>query len=117
MSKIGLIQKNDYFDLTIDGVSVGGAWVGQTEIVPNKDFMGPNSRVIMNFNVLSEHRGKGLGKVLMSRILENEKQSGTKYLRLGVEIANEVAIKVYEGAGFTRDGLLYNTMHYMWKKL
>jgi ribosomal protein S18 acetylase RimI-like enzyme len=49
--------------------------------------------------------------------VESEKQNKTDYLMLGVEQDNEPAIKIYERAGFIKDGPLHHKMHYMWKKL
>jgi RimJ/RimL family protein N-acetyltransferase len=117
MAETVLIKEKDNYSLRIDNVSVGGAWVGKTSIVPVKEFMSKKSKVIMGFGIGYENRNKGLGQVLIDKIVEFEKSNSTEYLVLGVEMDNEPAIKIYERAGFVKDGPLYNTMHYMWKKL
>jgi RimJ/RimL family protein N-acetyltransferase len=117
MAEVTLIKSTDNYSLTIDNISVGGAFVGRTTMVPIKEFMSKKTKVIMGFNIKFDNRNKGLGQILMDKINESEKSNGTEYLVLGVETNNEPAIKIYERAGFIKDGPLYNTMHYMWKKL
>ncbi len=50
--------------------------------------------------VLPEHRGKGLGKVLMEEILSSLFKRGIKESYLEVDITNTSAIKLYEKYGF-----------------
>jgi len=117
MVNIELIKtNNEGYSLVADGVSVGGAWVGHTDIVPAKDFMNKKSKVLMGFHIKVDHRQKGFGQIFMDKINESEKTKGTECLRLGVEMNNEAAIKIYERSGFIKDGLVHG-MHYMWKKL
>jgi L-amino acid N-acyltransferase YncA len=117
MAEVTLIKNTDNYSLRIDNISVGGAFVGKTTMVPVKEFMSRKTKVVMGFGIDYENRKKGLGQILMDKIIESEKSNGTEYLILGVETNNEPAIKIYERAGFIKDGPLYNTMHYMWKKL
>lgn len=117
MAEIVLIKNKENYSLKIDNVSVGGAWVDKTNIVPTREFMSKNSKVIMGFNIGYENRNKGLGQILIDKIVESEKLNNIEYLLLGVESENESAIKIYERAGFIKDGPLYSTMYYMWKKL
>ena len=116
MIKIELKKSKENYSLMADGVSVGGAWVGHTDIVPAKDFMNRKSKVLMGFGIGYQNRQKGFGQILMDKIIESEKLNGTEYIRLGVEKDNEAAIKIYERSGLIKDGLVHN-MHYMWKKL
>jgi GNAT superfamily N-acetyltransferase len=117
MAEIGLKTSKEHYSLMLDGVSVGGAWVGMTTIVPLKEFMDKKSKVVMGFSIQHDMRNKGLGKALMEKIIESERDRGTTYLCLGVEINNEHAIRLYESVGFQKDGPLYSSMHYMWIKL
>lgn len=118
MINIELIKtNNEGYSLVADGVNVGSAWVGHTDIVPIKDFMNKKSKVVMGFHIKGDHRKKGFGQILIDKIIEAEKNNNTECLRLGVEMNNEAAIKIYERSGFVKDGLLYTTMHYMWKQL
>lgn len=117
MAEISLKKNKENYSLRIDDISVGSAWVGKTDMVPAKEFMSKKSKAIMGFGIDHENRKQGFGQVLINKIVESEKTNGTEYLMLGVETTNEAAIKIYERAGFIKDGPLYNTMHYMWKKL
>lgn len=103
--------------LIVDGTNVGCAWVGHTDIVPPKEFMNKKSKVVMGFTIKYNHQRKGFGQILMDKIIDAEKSNGTTCLRLGVEMNNEAAIKIYERSGFIKDGSLYEKMHYMWKQL
>jgi ribosomal protein S18 acetylase RimI-like enzyme len=117
MVNIELIKThNEGYSLIADGVNVGSAWVGHTDIVPVKDFMNKKSKVVMGFHIKGDYREKGFGQILMDKIIESEKTNGTECLRLGVEMNNEAAIKIYERSGFKKDGLVHN-MHYMWKQI
>jgi ribosomal protein S18 acetylase RimI-like enzyme len=109
-------NKDGGYSLLVDGVNVGSAWVGHTNIVPVKDFMNKKSKVVMGFHIKGDHRQKGFGQILMDKINESEKIDGTECLRLRVDMNNEAAIKIYERSGFIKDGLVHG-MHYMWKKL
>lgn len=117
MAELSITKNESNYSIRIDGISVGGAYVGEASIVPPKEFMTNKSKVIMGFSIHPNHRKKGLGHALMNKIIEQEKKDGTDYLSLGVETRNEIAIKIYEQAGFVIDGPLYSNMHYMWKKL
>ena len=103
--------------LIVDNIKVGGAWIGNTALVRPKSFMGQKSKAIMGFYIASEHRGKGYGHQLINEIVKDEKEKGTEYLILGVEKENVPAIKIYERAGFVKDGEFHGSMYYMWKKL
>jgi RimJ/RimL family protein N-acetyltransferase len=117
MAELILIKNKENYSLRLEDISIGGAWVGKTNIVPEREFMGKKSKVVMGFGINHENRNNGFGHILMDKIIESERSIGTDYLRLGVEVNNEAAIKIYEKAGFIKDGPLYGNMHYMWKKL
>jgi ribosomal protein S18 acetylase RimI-like enzyme len=50
------------------------------------------------------HRRKGVGQMLVSRVLEWAKSRGARVLQLMVTSPNEGALRFYERLGFTRTG-------------
>jgi ribosomal protein S18 acetylase RimI-like enzyme len=116
MSEISL-KRDDYYSLDADGVYVGGAWIGNTNFVEPKESMSENDKVIMMFSIGEQFRGQGYGKALLEKIMEAEKEKGTKTLRLAVLTENETAINFYQEHGFVIDGKVDETMYYMWKEL
>jgi ribosomal protein S18 acetylase RimI-like enzyme len=116
MSEITL-KRDDYYSLDVDGVYVGGAWIGNTDFVKPKESMSENDKVVMMFSIGEQFREKGFGKTLMEKVIEAEKEKGTKTLRLAVLIENETAINFYKERGFVIDGNVDDTMYYMWREL
>jgi ribosomal protein S18 acetylase RimI-like enzyme len=110
-------KTENYYEFLVDGIEVGGAWIGHTDIVPQKSLIRPSDKVLMNFGIKAPFRQKGYAKALIKAIMDNERNQGTTTLRLGVEMNNLAAVKVYKDAGFRTDGTLYKTMYYMWAKL
>ncbi len=58
------------------------------------------------------HRGKGLAKFLMSKVIEVLREKGAENLTLGVDSVNIPAIGLYEAFGFQR---VSRTVRYFWK--
>lgn len=58
--------------------------------------------------IAPQHSGKGLGLQMMHEIIEFAKQKNFLRIELSVASTNKKAIKVYENAGFTKEGLLKN---------
>jgi ribosomal-protein-alanine N-acetyltransferase len=65
---------------------------------------------IVNVCVNSSYRGLGVGKMLVSSVIEYSKNHGVKKLMLEVRKSNAVAIKLYDGFGFIPVGVSKN--HY-----
>ncbi|WP_231015693.1 GNAT family N-acetyltransferase [Clostridium guangxiense] len=55
---------------------------------------------VVNFGLLSEHRGKGYGKYFLQYILNYIKLIGYKKAYINVDINNYVAINLYKSIGF-----------------
>lgn len=114
-------QLNDcaIYKVVHEGNLIGSAWVGITDIVPDKKFMTGKTKTIIGFGINYEFHNKGLGKALLKEIIENETKIKTKYLKLGVYCNNEIAKKLYTGFGFVFDGIVGNNEHleYMYKQL
>lgn len=60
---------------------------------------------ITNIAVKSTQRGRGVGKMLMSALIERAKLSGVRYITLEVKDSNTAAIAMYLGFGFRVEGL------------
>ena len=59
---------------------------------------------IMTIGIASSHQGRGLGRVLLEALLAHEREQGSHQVFLEVRVDNEVAIGMYERAGFERLG-------------
>ena len=59
---------------------------------------------IHNIAVSPEHRGKGLSKLLMERMILAARESGAEKIYLEVREGNTVAIGLYKGYGFAENG-------------
>jgi ribosomal protein S18 acetylase RimI-like enzyme len=67
---------------------------------------------IESFGVHLSHRGKGLAKFLMSKVIEVLREKGAENLTLGVDSVNKPAIRLYERMGFKT---VSKTVRYSWK--
>jgi len=56
---------------------------------------------VISIAVLAEHRGKGLGTVLMEMALDEFKKNGCEISFLEVRVSNETAINIYKGIGYS----------------
>ena len=54
--------------------------------------------------VLAGHRGEGVGKRLLTALIEDASSHGVRGLSLSVHLLNPVALHIYEQAGFVRVG-------------
>ena len=63
----------------------------------------PDLLAIVDFVVLPEHRGKGVGDRLMQAVEEEARERGVAALDLNVAAPNEVARRFYERHGFRTD--------------
>lgn len=74
------------------GTPIGGALVARR---------GWTSR-LAGMALLSEARHQGIGRAIVTRVLEEAKQRGDRAMMLEVIEQNEPAVKLYEGAGFKK---------------
>ena len=65
------------------------------------------SGAIQNLGVIPEHRGRGLGRLLMQRAAAGFQAAGIKRMNLEVTTANQSAIRLYEQLGFKRTKVVY----------
>ena len=60
---------------------------------------------ITNIAVTQVYRRKGIGELLLEKVLSEAKKAGFEDITLEVRISNMPAIKMYEKKGFTADGI------------
>lgn len=86
----------DYYinDLAIF-IVVNNNIIGYGQIVFNRDMY-----TVVNFGILSDHRGNGYGKLLLNKLITISKERAIKNLYIRVDENNFKAIRLYESAGF-----------------
>ncbi len=60
---------------------------------------------ILGMGVISEYRGKGIGRALMQAALAAARTRGIRRIELTVRVDNEPAKRLYESFGFVTEGL------------
>ncbi len=81
--------------VAIDGDKVAG-YIGSQAVMGEAD--------MMNVAVLPEYRRCGIGRELVTKLVEALKEKGNYCLTLEVRVSNEPAIRMYEALGFTKIG-------------
>ena len=86
----------DYFlkDLCIFGM-INNSYIGYGQIIFNREMF-----TIVNFGIVNDFRGIGLGKLLLHEIILYAKKSGIKNLAIRVDCTNINAINLYKWIGF-----------------
>lgn len=59
---------------------------------------------ITNVAVFPQHRGNGIAKALMGRLIQAGRENGLKFISLEVRKSNTAAISLYEKLGFAEVG-------------
>lgn len=96
-----LIAKIDKFDILI--ALDNGKLVGSVVALGYGD-----KKVDLSFlETHPNHRGRGYGKSLLRKLINDSFQSGTKEFTLEVEIGNTPAEKLYESIGFIKKNNIY----------
>jgi ribosomal protein S18 acetylase RimI-like enzyme len=54
---------------------------------------------LVSLSVLEEHRGHGIGRLLLERVEHHARRSGVRQLMLGMRPGNERALRFYRAAG------------------
>lgn len=86
---------HDLFVGVVDGEIVGNLWLFTDPKLPAPDTF------IYDIEVVERHRGKGLGRALLTAAERWCAERGITTLRLNVFSFNKPAISLYESAGFT----------------
>ncbi len=62
---------------------------------------------IQNLGIDPDHRGKGLGSILLSKAAQGFREAGLERMHLEVTTENTGAIRLYERLGFKRSSVVY----------
>jgi ribosomal protein S18 acetylase RimI-like enzyme len=54
---------------------------------------------LVSLSVLAEHRGRGIGRLLLERVERRARRGGARQLMLGLHPGNERALRFYRAAG------------------
>jgi ribosomal protein S18 acetylase RimI-like enzyme len=68
---------------------------------------------IQNLGIVPEHRGRGLGSVLLMKALEGFRRAGLKRAYLEVTAQNEGAVRLYRRLGFVKARTVYKAVELM----
>lgn len=100
----------------MDAIHTKGTFVPEATLLVSGPF-GPCATVqglrdkcfgaIQNLGVVPDHRGRGLGKLLLLTALQGFRQAGLKYAYLEVTVRNEVAVRLYRQLGFRSTRTIY----------
>ena len=60
---------------------------------------------IMKIAVTSNYRGRGIGREILTSLIENGVKNGLKSFTLEVRVSNIIAQRLYESLGFTNVGI------------
>lgn len=91
---------------------VNGELAGNCSLASQGDKRRMKHRCCVSIALYEKYCNLGLGRILLSTLLELAKQCGYTQAELGVIEGNERAKHVYESLGFKEYGFLPNAMHY-----
>ncbi|HJV16453.1 MAG TPA: ribosomal protein S18-alanine N-acetyltransferase [Bacillales bacterium] len=63
---------------------------------------------VTNIAILPDYRGKKLGQIMMSKLIEIAKEKGAKSMTLEVRVSNDPALALYRKFGFQNGGIRKN---------
>ena len=89
---------------------VDGAFAGWGDVVPHTRPIYAHGGVL-GIGILPAFRGRGLGQLLMVRLLSAARVFGMKRVQLTVRRDNDRAIKLYERLGFLLEGEQQRAVH------
>lgn len=81
-----------YYIFTDNDIPIGylSSWV----MIPSAE--------ILNFFVINEYQGRGIGDMMLKSIINSYKQLGVESISLEVRVTNQRAISLYEKNGFKK---------------
>lgn len=91
----------------VDGEPVGALWVG-----PPPARLGAGFLFLYQITVDEAQRGRGHGRALLAALERRAAKQGWPEIRLNVLLWNEVALRLYESAGWTRVATFERSAHY-----
>lgn len=86
----------DYYlkDLCVFGM-VNNSYIGYGQIIFSREMF-----TVVNFGIVKEFRGMGLGKLLLDEIILYANRAGIRKISIRVDCSNEKAIDLYKWIGF-----------------
>lgn len=84
----------------------GGAVVGYASYGPFRPFAGYRHSAELSIYVAQNHRGKGIGRLLMVALLREAEARGIHALLAGIEAENSASIALHRAFGFSEVGRL-----------
>jgi len=94
--------ESTFFFLIVDGELAG--YLKINEAGAQSDLQDPESLELERVYVDAPFQGRGLGRILIEKGVEEARQKGKAFVWLGVWEKNEKAIRFYEKSGFTKMG-------------
>lgn len=88
----------------------GGRVVGWCDVIPAKDRPIHAHTGVLGIGILPEHRGKGVGRALMTATIAKARAKGLTRIELTVREKNTNAIALYKKLGFESEGLKKNAV-------
>ena len=103
----GLIENSNIAVAKIDGDIVG--YIVFSDKKNNPDIMVNEKAIVCEALAVDEkHRRQGIGKALISHMIDMAKRRGCTLLQLSVNEENKNAIKMYEDLGMRVKGISYS---------
>lgn len=99
-SEAGLLESlnmENYLFLVVEEAGEIAGYAGLSVILDEGD--------ITNIVIDERHRGRGLGRELLERLLEAGAGRGANAFTLEVRASNEAAIQLYKSMGFEEEGI------------
>jgi RimJ/RimL family protein N-acetyltransferase len=97
---LSAMSTGDPFFVALDGTKVVG-WCD----IPRGQREGFTHTGTLGMGVLSEYRHMGAGKALLEAAVKKARETGIQRVELAVFASNPVAVKMYERAGFSHEGV------------
>lgn len=82
-----------------------GAWNGDELVGFGALHLGPDEAEVLTLVVAPPHRGRGIGRLLVGRLVEEAEARGSSSLHLEVAASNTPAMTLYRSLNFTDIGL------------
>ncbi|MEZ0225946.1 MAG: N-acetyltransferase family protein [Alphaproteobacteria bacterium] len=87
-----------------------GKVVGWCDVIPAKDRPIHAHTGVLGIGILPAHRGKGVGRALMTATIEKARAQGLTRIELTVREKNANAVALYKKLGFDTEGLKKNAV-------
>ncbi|WP_026652139.1 GNAT family N-acetyltransferase [Butyrivibrio proteoclasticus] len=112
-SEVGFIDgKNDAEDSMLILAFVDGEYAGNCSFEPVGDRNRARHRADLGIALFQRYTGLGLGRLMLTELLDGAKKCGYEQIELTVVGGNDRAYHLYESLGFTECGRIPNANKY-----